>query len=535
MMAPLVCAVYTRKSSDEGLEQEYNSLDAQREACAAYVLSQKSMGWVLSSHRYDDGGYSGGTTKRPALERLISDIQAGHVQVVVVYKVDRLTRSLSDFSRLIDLFDANGTSFVSVTQQFNTNSSMGRLTLNVLLSFAQYEREITGERIRDKFAASKKRGMWMGGNPPLGYLAVDKKLLIDEKDAARVRTIFELYLRYGSVTELKKEIDKRGWLTATRKTQKGTQVGGRPFSRGHLRLILENRIYRGEIPHKGIFHAGEHDPVIDEVLWSAVQHKLEQMLTRHHTRRDSVHPIFLAGLIFDSADRRVGTSHGKKDKRRYAYYVVKNFRSPVGRATKNLSFRVDHLDRPVIDALIYFFKFDASVTSNLEADAIIQMLTSDFMSERIKAMRMVLVRAKLNVDHLELHVRRSLGSEAQEHLTAFCIRFDLLRFQRNLCFVQYKNEPLMNLKPKVGDLIAKSHDWLIAFTSGRYDSISSFAADKGVSSGYVLKMIYLGCMAPDLAMHFLGESRSEILEEAELLSKLPLPESWVEQRKLFRM
>jgi len=205
--------------------------------------------------------------------------------------------------------------------------------------------------------------------------------------------------------------------------------------------------------------------------------------------------------------------------------VVKSFRSPVGRATKNLSFRVEHLDRSVIDALTYFLTFGVSVTSDVEADAIIQMLTSDFMSERIKAMRMVLVRAKLNVDHLELHVRRSLGSEAQEHLTAFCIRFDLLRFQRNLCFVQYQNEPLMNLKPKVGDLIAKSHDWLIAFTSGRYDSISSFAADKGVSSGYVLKMIYLGCMAPDLAMHFLGQSRSENLEEAELLSKLPLPES----------
>ena len=218
---------------------------------------------------------------------------------------------------------------------------------------------------------------------------------------------------------------------------------------------------------------------------------LMDMLTHHHTRRDLTHPILLDGLIFDSADRRVGTSHGKKNGRRYAYYVVKRFQGAVGQAVKNLRFSAEHLDRPVIDALINFLTFESSKTSDIETEAIIQMLDSDCTSDRIKAMRMVLVRAKLSVDHLELHVRRTLGLDAEERLTAFCIRFDLLRFQKNLCFVRYKNQPLMNLKPKVGDLIAKSHDWLIAFTSGRYDSISSFAADKGVSSGYVLKMFIL--------------------------------------------
>ena len=245
------CAIYTRKSSDEGLEQEFNSLDAQREACEAYIVSQRHAGWIALSDMYDDGGLSGGTMERPALKRLLEDIQAGKVQIVVVYKVDRLTRSLADFAKIVDIFDAHNASFVSVTQQFNTTTSMGRLTLNMLLSFAQFEREIAGERIRDKIAASKKKGMWMGGNVPLGYDVKDRKLIVNEPEASTVRLIFRRYAELGSVALLRAELDRLGIVSKRREGAGGRLAGGQHFSRGALYLMLQNRIYRGEIVHQG--------------------------------------------------------------------------------------------------------------------------------------------------------------------------------------------------------------------------------------------------------------------------------------------
>src|SRR5690348_2795335 len=234
------CAIYTRKSSEDGLEQEFNSLHAQREACEAYIRSQRHEGWVLVSTAYDDGGFSGGTMERPALERLLADISGDRVDTIVCYKVDRLTRSLADFARLIEIFDRHPVSFVSVTQQFNTTSSMGRLTLNVLLSFAQFEREVTGERIRDKIAASKQKGMWMGGNPPLGYDVAERKLVVNPAEAETVRRIFALYLELGCVRRLKDAVDRRGWTTKRYTTSAGKLQGGRPISRGHLYRILAN-------------------------------------------------------------------------------------------------------------------------------------------------------------------------------------------------------------------------------------------------------------------------------------------------------
>ena len=244
------CAIYTRKSSEEGLEQEFNSLDAQREACEAYIRSQKSTGWVALPDMYDDGGISGGTMERPALRRLLSDIAAGRVDTVVVYKVDRLTRSLSDFAKIVDAFDAKGVSFVSVTQQFNTTTSMGRLTLNMLLSFAQFEREVTGERIRDKIAASKKKGMWMGGLPPLGYDVADRKLVVNAAEDDNVRHIFGSYAELKEVLALKEELDADGIVSKARLDRLGNAKGGVPIARGALYLMLQNRIYRGEIVHK---------------------------------------------------------------------------------------------------------------------------------------------------------------------------------------------------------------------------------------------------------------------------------------------
>ncbi|HEV2464485.1 MAG TPA: recombinase family protein [Acidobacteriaceae bacterium] len=276
------CAIYTRKSSEEGLEQSFNSLDAQREACQAYVLSQRQEGWRALEIHYDDGGYSGGSMERPALKRLLADIDAKRIDTVVVYKVDRLTRSLADFAKIIEVFDARGVSFVSVTQQFNTTSSMGRLTLNVLLSFAQFEREVTGERIRDKIAASKRKGMWMGGRVPLGYELKDRRLMIHKQEADQVREIFRLYLEIGCVRKLKAKLDASGIASKVRISRTGRKSGGATYSRGALYKILGNRIYLGEVPHKESSYAGEHQAIINSELWRQVHAKLAE---NAHARR----------------------------------------------------------------------------------------------------------------------------------------------------------------------------------------------------------------------------------------------------------
>ncbi len=265
------CAIYTRKSTEEGLEQDFNSLDAQREACEAYIKSQAGEGWRLIKTGYDDGAYSGGTMDRPALQRLLADIDARKVDTVVVYKVDRLTRALADFAKIVEVFDAHDVSFVSVTKQFNTTTSMGRLTLNMLLSFAQFEREVTGERIRDKIAASKKKGMWMGGVVPLGYDVIDRKLVINEVEAETVRTLFRLYRHHANVRLVKEEADRRGLRTKRRKPNNGRRHGGETFALGHIYKLLSNPVYVGEIVHKEKRLAGEQSPIIDGKAWDAVQ------------------------------------------------------------------------------------------------------------------------------------------------------------------------------------------------------------------------------------------------------------------------
>ena len=315
------CAIYTRKSTEEGLEQAFNSLDAQYEACAAYIQSQRHEGWTLVKDRYDDGGFSGGTMERPALKRLLADVEAGRVDVIVVYKVDRLTRALSDFARIVDVLDTRGASFVSVTQAFNTTTSMGRLTLNVLLSFAQFEREVTGERIRDKIAASKKKGMWMGGPVPLGYAVEDRKLIVDQQDAGIVRLIFERYVALASGQALIEDLRSQGYRTKLRRHGDKT-VGGMPFSRGMLFALLSNRIYRGEVVHKGTAHPGEHDAIIDQALWDAVQHTIEANRVERKAGRNIRHPSLLAGIIFDGHGRRMSPSHAVKQGKRYRYYIT---------------------------------------------------------------------------------------------------------------------------------------------------------------------------------------------------------------------
>src|SRR3954470_20102362 len=314
------CAIYTRVSTDQGLEQNFNSLDAQYDASQAYIRSQAHAGWTLVRGKYDDGGFSGGNTDRPALQRLLDDVGAGKVDVLVVYKVDRLTRSLADFAKLVELFDAHGVSFVSVTQQFNTTTSMGRLTLNVLLSFAQFEREVTSERIRDKIAASKRKGLWVGGNLPLGYEIKDGKVAIVEEEAELVRSIFRRYLELGGVNELLRDLRERNIRTKTRRLSTGATRGGIPFGRGALYYLLSNHFYIGEVKYKNDILPGEQPPIMDRVLFEAVRQKsLAQWSHRTLIRNKSEH--LLTGLLFDDADHRMIPTHATKAGIRYRYYA----------------------------------------------------------------------------------------------------------------------------------------------------------------------------------------------------------------------
>jgi DNA invertase Pin-like site-specific DNA recombinase len=325
MKAPvrkLRCAIYTRKSSEEGLEMQFNSLDAQREAALAYIESQKHEGWLLVPDCYDDGGFSGGSMERPGLQRLLRDVEAGRIDIVVVYKVDRLSRALGDFARIVELFERHDVSFVSVTQAFNTTSSMGRLTLNILLSFAQFEREVIGERIRDKFAASRRKGMWMGGIPPLGYDVRDRKLVVNEDEAALVRLVFCRFLQLGSATELARELRSAGHRTKSWVTQDGKQRAGKPIDKGVIYKLLSNRIYLGEAVHKAVSHPGEHEAIIERDIWDKVHAVLEGNARRRGNITRAQTPALLKGLIFAPGGHAMTPSHTRKAGRLYRYYVA---------------------------------------------------------------------------------------------------------------------------------------------------------------------------------------------------------------------
>lgn len=322
-MKVLRCAVYTRKSTEDGLEQEFNSLDAQREACEAYVLSQRHEGWTLVPNRYDDGGFSGGNMERPGLKALLADVVAGLVDVIVVYKVDRLTRSLADFAKIVERLDSKEASFVSVTQAFNTTTSMGRLTLNVLLSFAQFEREVTGERIRDKIAASKKKGLWMGGPVPLGYQVIERKLMPVPDEAERVRTIMRRYLEVRNVPALIEILRAEGVVTKIQSRASGPHRGGIPFARGSLFHLLKNPIYRGKIIHKGKVYDGEHEPIVDAELWEQVQLQLAEKAAPRKRPTNDPQQAMLRGLLTDPHGRPIVPTYGSKGARRYAYYETR--------------------------------------------------------------------------------------------------------------------------------------------------------------------------------------------------------------------
>src|SRR3974390_3240565 len=365
------CAIFPRVSTDAGLDQEFNSLDAQYDASQAYIRSQAHAGWILMRSRYDDGGFSGGATDRPALQQLLADVKARRINVIVVYKVDRLTRSLADFAKLVELFDAHGVSFVSVTQQFNTTTSMGRLTLNVLLSFAQFEREVTSERIRDKIAASKRKGLWVGGVVPLGYQAKDRKITVVEEEAETVRHIFQRYLELGSLNLLMTDLRNTGIKTKVRPLANGLTIGGIPFTRGPLAALLRNRFYVGEVKYRGEIFAGEQPAILDRKLFEAIQSKLDQQRINHNKARHQSGAL-LIGRIFDERGNRMTPTYAVKKGVRYCYYIS----TPLVQGQPQKAAQINrvpaaHIEKLIISAVRNHLKLRAEKVGPKEPDPIV--------------------------------------------------------------------------------------------------------------------------------------------------------------------
>ncbi len=426
---PVRCAIYTRKSTEDGLEQEFNSLHAQREACEAYILSQRHEGWTLISDGYDDGGFSGGTMTRPGLQRLLVDVVAGKVDVIVVYKVDRLTRSLADFAKIVERLDEKQASFVSVTQAFNTTTSMGRLTLNVLLSFAQFEREVTGERIRDKIAASKKKGLWMGGPVPLGYIVQDRKLVIEPAEAEQVRVIMRRYIASRSANELIAELEAEGMRTKVQRQSSGPHRGGIPFRRGSLFHLLKNPIYRGLIVHKGQAYPGLHEPIVDEALWSAVQKRLATKAPPRRRGSNDRQPALLRDKVFDRDGRPMVPSYVAKGPRRYCYYETRPDLAREG-SPKRVRVQMALLESQVLDQLTELLDDQhrlRSLSGMTGAAALGQLFeTADRLSAQMAASQDVghvvqkLVRAvHIGADHMEVEVAAGLitGADGDQSWT----------------------------------------------------------------------------------------------------------------------
>lgn len=520
-MTKLRCAIYTRKSSDEGLEQSFNSLDAQREACAAYILSQKSEGWTLIPAHYDDGGISGGTMDRPALQRLLADIGAGKIDIVVVYKVDRLTRSLADFARIVEAFDAKGVSFVSVTQAFNTTTSMGRLTLNVLLSFAQFEREVTGERIRDKIAASKAKGMWMGGTPPYGYEPKERSLVMVEEEAKTVRHIFARYLELGSVHALRQELEMQVIKFRVRTTPLGKSTGGVPFSRGQLYHMLRNRIYRGEIDHKGAVYPGLHEAIIDAQTFERVQQLLDANSQRKGKRvgqqQDGGTPSPLMGLLYDDKGNRLTPVHGRNARARlYRYYVQPGLQTGKQPEDKN---SVRRVPAPVIEELVIGKLRDLMVLPALQWEGALPLIHH------------VDIHAEAVVLHLRLPPhngwRQRLGPTdiaqvGDDGLAVITIKGRLkLRGGRTMLVTPAGQHPTRP-KPDRALIAAlrRAHAELARHGIHLRKSDGDMSKARGIDDPYLRRLVRLAFLPPDLQKAILTGCQPPSLRLADLHAKL---------------
>jgi len=558
------CAIYTRKSSEEGLEQSFNSLDAQREAGEAFVLSQRHEGWRTVPARYDDGGYSGGTMERPGLKQLLEDVQANKVNVVVVYKVDRLTRSLSDFAKIVETLDAKGVSFVSVTQQFNTTTSMGRLTLNILLSFAQFEREVTGERIRDKIAASKKKGMWMGGPVPLGYDLEARKLIPHPAEVELVRNILALYVKLGCVLKLLAQLNRENVKTKSWVTKKGIRLGGVSFAPGHLYYLLRNRLYIGEIRHRDKWYAGEHPGIVPRELWDKVQAQLDSNLRTQRKRAREQSSSLLTGMIEDEEGKRFTPSFTIKRGRRYRYYVqavVQNQSGPTRLPAHEIESRVT-------ERLQEFLRSDAQLFDELsataEGPAVLHQLLAGAkkLAARLSPLpaddlrdllTCVLQRVIIQENNIQVMIRKSDLRELLEHgdqiiaaslvvlrrptepAELLCLTIEAKRKRYggeiHLVVPPHSNAPVRHPRPALIKAVVRGHAWYEKVLEGKVADMRSLARETGLTPHYVRNVFTCAFLAPDIVEAILEGRQPLTLKFEHLYKNIPL--SWAEQREQF--
>jgi DNA invertase Pin-like site-specific DNA recombinase len=497
----LRCAIYTRKSTEHGLDQEFNSLDAQREACEAYIKSQASQGWRALPARYDDPAYSGGNLDRPALKLLLADIEAGKIDVIVVYKIDRLTRSLADFAKLVETFDARSISFVAVTQQFNTTTSMGRLTLNVLLSFAQFERELASERVRDKIAASRKKGKWTGGTVPLGYEIQDRKLAINKTEAQTVRSIFKLYLQAGSLNKLIPELDKRKIVTKRRKTEVKKYQGGIPFTYGPLAYLLKNRIYLGEIHHGGKWFKGEQPPILDRTIFDRVQDQLKSN-TVNRSKSQSANDAPLTGKLFDDRGNRMGPSFSRKNGVRYRFYI-----STALRGRKHLAGSVKRVPATEVEQLI-----EQAIRERLN---LAHAASSDIFDG--------IDRAVINAKHIRIMMKPAYTGRPIE------IPWKIAKLNAATVI-----EPMGQSKsdPKLLQAIVRAHAWLNDLKSGRYDSIEALAKDVKLHPKIIRQQLRHAFLSPSITEAVIMGGAGNTPTLGAIPKMLPL--SWFKQQRAIR-
>jgi DNA invertase Pin-like site-specific DNA recombinase len=554
---PHSCEIYTRKSSEEGLEQDFNSLDAQREACEAYIKSQKATGWLPLPAMYDDGGFSGGNMERPALRRLLADIEAGQVDTVVVYKVDRLTRSLADFAKIVDAFDSKGVSFVSVTQQFNTTTSMGRLTLNMLLSFAQFEREVTGERIRDKIAASKAKGMWMGGATPLGYDVSDRKLVINAEEADTVRHIFRRYAALKSVRTLKDDLDAAGIISKVRHGRDGTQRGGVPMARGALYLMLQNRIYRGEIVHKGSVYPGLHSAIIDEALWNEVQDALAKNRVVRATQSLAVAPSLLTGLLYDDGGERMLPTHANKKGVRYRYYVSQSLikrdrpvseaacRVPAADLETLVETRIRDLlkDQTVLLSNSHSLSIATRKALIERAAAFAHQWPTLPVARKRAAIHALVTRIDLRPAHVEIAVcpamvmqivnsdldLQQLPSRATGPVEVLTIPARVRRTGMETRLVIDNAQPTRRPDRSLLRLLGQARHFQAMVAQNQSLSVADLAAAAGVTRSYFTRVFRLSFLSPQIAAAILEGRQPLELTATKLKQASSLSPSWPEQ------
>ena len=473
------CAIYTRKSTEHGLDQEFNSLDAQRESCEAYIKSQASLGWRVLSQQYDDPAYSGGNLERPALKRLLREIEFGRIDAVVVYKIDRLTRSLADFAKLVETFDAKSISFVAVTQQFNTTTSMGRLTLNILLSFAQFERELAAGRVRDKVAASRRKGKWTGGSVPLGYDAKEKKLVINNSEAETVRTIFRLYLELGSFSKLVAELDRRKIVTKRRKTNIAKYQGGIGFTYGPLAYFLKNRIYIGEIHHGGKWFKGEHSAILDQSTFDRVQEMLKSNVVER-TINFSNSGALLQGKLFDDKGNRMGPSFSSKNGVRYRFYV-----STALRGRKHQAGAVTRISAPEVEALV-----EASLSEQLDVPKEDRLHRVERITVSKQQIRISLKHGSVQGKEIEIPWIPKAKGESRAHFAPSQTKAD----------------------QKLLKAIVRAHTWLGDLSAGRHASIEDLAAAANVHPKVIRQELRLAFLAPELTASAFSDEPSLALK-----------------------